>query len=70
MRGGVWDWDRLAWVPPCVAGGVFVCGCVIYTVQLWADVCDVVVPYFRDQTPRLLFISSRDFLRPLFEGGH
>ena len=28
------------------------------------------VPYFRDQTLRLLFISSRDFPRPLFEGGH
>ncbi len=28
------------------------------------------IPYFRDQTPRLLFISSRDFPRPLFEGGH
>ena len=27
------------------------------------------IPYFRDQTPRLLFISSRDFPRPPFEGG-
>ena len=30
----------------------------------------VYIPYFRDQTLRLPFISSRDFPRPLFEGGH
>ena len=27
------------------------------------------IPYFRDQTPRLLFISSHDLLRLLFKGG-
>ena len=28
------------------------------------------IPYFRNQTPRQLFISSHDFPWPLFEGGH
>ena len=28
-----------------------------------------VLPYFFDQTPRRLFISSRDLLRRLIEGG-
>ena len=28
------------------------------------------VPYFHDQSPRLLFISSHNLLRLLFEGGH
>ena len=28
------------------------------------------LPYFHDQMPRLQFISSRDLLRLLFEGGH
>ena len=28
------------------------------------------IPYFCDQTPRLLFISSHDFPWPLFEGGY
>ena len=28
------------------------------------------VPYLLDQTPRLLFISSRNFVRLLFESGY
>ena len=47
--------------------GVFVCVFVQYT---YSDVATSYIPYFRDQSPRLLFISSRDFPRPLFEGGH
>ena len=33
------------------------------------SLCLVYIPYFRDQTPRLLFISARKFVRLLFEGG-
>ena len=37
--------------------------------ELSNDVKFVEIPYFRDQTPRLLLISSHDLLRLLFEGG-
>ena len=33
-----------------------------------ADV--LILPYLLDQTPRLLFISSRNFVRLLFESGY
>ena len=47
--------------------------CCISNEKLWIGMrimFNVYIPYFRDQTLRLLFISSRDFPRPLFEGGH
>ena len=44
----------------------------IVEVRMETSVSDVQprLPYFHDQTLWVLFIASRNLLRPLFEGGH
>ena len=54
----------------CVCLCVYVCVCVFVYVCVCLCTCVCVhIPYSLDQTPRLLFISARNFVRLLFESG-